>query len=185
MGAQQVRTRILASFRQTLLRNALMFFFGTTMLATYHYVQAAYGDIDDYYTLADTAGPFAVTEAGGNLIRGDDTASFTAGQTVGWSSSFCAVPAHPFTGESVMVRLSQDGLPEQQVSARTTHFPGDKPRCGPQTYGLRVPEGAVPGLYEIRRRLTFREGSPWPLHASFPAVAFRVVGAAAPDAAGK
>ncbi len=174
-----IRDTIVARVKRESTRFAILFLLGTTLLASWHYVIAAYGDIDDFYTLADTAGPFAVAvDASGTLTRGVDTASFGKGEYVGWSSSFCAVPGRPFTGLTEMVRLPQDGLKEAVENSRTTHFPGTVTRCGPRTYSLRVPDEAVPGVYELRRTLTFREGTAWPLHAHFPSIPFRVVGAA-------
>ena len=154
-----------------------IFLLCTTCLGAYHVVRLTYGNPNTYYQYRGADGPFSTTMSSeGKVILGHPIQEIRAGERFGWISHLCFGNLSSNYTKIDLVLLSTETI----IETRTVHYSQNDATvpCGPTTRWQTVPPNAPAGEYELRRYLTLRDNTMWPLHADLlPALQIRVIDA--------
>lgn len=174
-----IRQDVVASAWQDLKKFSTLLFLCTTLLLGWHTIRLKFGDAREYYAYNGSSGPFSVLlDDKGQTIAGEASVLFHPGDKISWVATFCANEGVEFSGHLELIRHS---VSLDVVAARQDiHFRPDSHRCGPRLNIMKLPDDAVAGQYAIHRYVTFREGTWWPLTATFPDIPFTVEGLSQP-----
>lgn len=147
-----------------------------TLLSCYHTVRLKFFDAKDFYAYQGTMGPYEVlSDDSGHTDPGPALTAARPGQSFGWLVSFCLNEGVSVLGSFDLVRLAQPGFPEFVVAHRQGVVGPESRRCGPLFNTWKVPEGALPGAYEVRRRVIMRHDTWLTFSQAFPAVPLAVL----------
>ena len=167
-------TRFIRTQGEWLKKSTKRFFFALmgvlTATSLTNSVRLKYFEAELYFSYQGTTGPYEVIEVEGKKYPGALISSILPGQGYGWLIEYCLDQGVSVAVRSRLVRLAQGGMPEQIVDTRVTRWTPEDHRCGPIFGGWKIPDGARPGLYEVRRTLIFREGSMFELHRDLDAI---------------
>lgn len=183
-AADTMRETIVGTAWSDLRRAAWLLMLGVTVLSAYHTVRLRYFDPCDFYAYQGTEGPFEVlTDDQGHTDPGPALTVAHAGQAFGWIVNFCMNEGVSISYDFDLVRLAQAGFPEAVVAHKDGSLTPASRRCGPRLNVWSIPPGALPGEYEVRRRVVLRAGTWFPIIQSFTPVSLAVLPVPAPGPA--
>lgn len=176
-----MRATFVVSAWRDLKRFMWLVMLGLTVLSCYHTVRLRFFDPKDFYAYQGTVGPYEVlVDDGGHTDPGPPLTVAHPGQQFGWMVSFCLNEGVSVVGSFDLVRLAQQGFPESIVAHKQGVVGPAAHRCGPLFNTWKVPEGALPGAYEVRRRVIMRHDTWLTFSQAFPAVPLAVLPAPPP-----
>lgn len=170
MNSQRIyRVVLLSAWRDAKRFSSFLLLFAL-ILATYHAVRFHYGNYRDLFTYHSTEGPFrTVKGADGALWPGAAAQTFAPGEMISWFSTYCLAPG----AEARIVRQLYRVQPSPQTEVGEPvelRIRRDQSRCGrvPGFHPTAATYGE--GVYELNRKVFFREGTWWPLAIEIPSI---------------